>query len=354
MGRTELREEVGRVLGFLKRVEPGDPQKPVSPPLPDGRTIKVGDRGEMFFREVPGEEGGPTIVLLHGWTMSADLNWFSGGYEVASQHGRVIAPDIRGHGRGLRSEVPFSLEAAADDVAALIEALDAAPAVLVGYSLGGAVALLCAERHPDLVAGLVLASVGLQFRSDLWERIVWMAMGFTEYVLRFGAPDGIVERYLRHAVEQSPDLEPYQGWVKAESRRGDPPDIGHAATALANFDARQLIKEIKVPIAAVVTARDLLVRPRRQRELVKATGAYCVEVDGRHNAWLVLPEEFSAAVGEAIEHVTSANEATRGDPALRGEDPPMERARGGTDRAEDRENDQADDREEDREEVGVA
>jgi pimeloyl-ACP methyl ester carboxylesterase len=330
MGRTELRDQVQRVLKFIRRLERGDPREPVPPPLPDGRTIKIEGRGEMFFREVSGREGEPTIVLLHGWTLSADLNWFSGVYDVASEHGRVIAPDIRGHGRGLRSQVPFTLEEAADDVAALIEQLDAAPAVLVGYSMGGSIALLCAERHPDVVAGLVLTSVGLQWRDDLWERIVWLVMGFTEYVLRWGAPEGIVERYLRHAVEQSPDLEPYLGWVKAEARRGDPADIGHAAKALAEFDARELVKGIKVPTAVVVTKHDSLIRERRQQELVEAIDhAYKIEVDGKHNAWMVLPEEWSAAIGEGIEHVTAANEQTQGDPTRRGESRPIEDARVG-------------------------
>jgi pimeloyl-ACP methyl ester carboxylesterase len=333
MGSGQLRQDVHRVLRSLRRLESDYPRKPDPPPLPGGRTIKVDDRGEMFFREVPAQEGqedAPTIVLLHGWTISADLNWFSGVYDVAARYGRVIAPDIRGHGRGLRSNVPFTLEDAADDVAALIEQLDAAPAVLVGYSMGASIALLCAERHPDQVAGLVLASVGLQWRGDLWERVLWLVMGFVEYVLRWGAPDGITERYLRHAVERSPDLEPYLGWVKAEARRGDPSAIGHAAKALADFDARELVKQIKVPTSVVLTKWDRLIRPRRQRELAEAIeGAQVVEVDGKHNAWMVLPDEWAAAVDEAIKQVTSANREEPGDPTVRGDHRPSEEARTG-------------------------
>ncbi|MDQ4098656.1 MAG: hypothetical protein M3144_12415, partial [Actinomycetota bacterium] len=81
MGRSQLRQEVHGLLRSLRRLESGDPQRPIPPPLPGGRTIKIDDRGEMFFREVPaqqGQEDAPTIVLLHGWTISADLNWFSG------------------------------------------------------------------------------------------------------------------------------------------------------------------------------------------------------------------------------------------------------------------------------------
>lgn len=327
MEREDVRRHVKQALGFLKRLEPGDPEEPLPPRLPPARIVNVEGRGEMFLREVPGKEGAPTIVLLHGWTLSADLNWFSGVYEVASRHGRVIAPDLRGHGRGLRSEQPFTLEAAADDVVALIRHLDATPAVLVGYSMGGSIAILCAERHPDLVAGLVLASCGVQWRANLYERALWLGMGFTEYVLRFGAPQGITDRYLRNAVKQSPDLEPYLGWVKAEARRGDPSDIGHAAKALARFDARPLIGSIKAPAAVVVSQHDLLIRRQRQEELAAALGCPAIGVDGRHNAWMVRPDDWAAAIDEAIGHATAASGAAPGDPVLSGEDRPLEEAR---------------------------
>lgn len=306
LNRAEVSRSVRTALRFLRRVEPGDPTEPFPPRLPDARIVNVKTRGEMFVREEPGDDGAPAIVLLHGWTLSADLNWFGGGYEVAARHGRVIAPDLRGHGRGLRSQQPFTLEAAADDVAELVRQLDAAPAVLVGYSMGGSIALLCAERHPETVAGLVLASCGLRWRASLWERVVWFAMGLTEYVLRWGAPEGVVNRYLRHAVEQSAELEPYLGWVKAEARRGDPVDIGLAATALARSDMREMAERLDVPAAVVVTERDFLIRSTRQRRLAEVLGATVVEVDGHHNAWLVRPQDWAAALDEAVAGVVEA------------------------------------------------
>ena len=66
----------------------------------------------------PGRPGAPVVVLLHGWTATADLNWFA-CFRPLAEHYRVIALDHRGHGRGLRSAEPFRLEQCADDVAAL-------------------------------------------------------------------------------------------------------------------------------------------------------------------------------------------------------------------------------------------
>ena len=302
MSRADAVRRYSRhVRGFLRPLPDAGPHAPLPPPLPDGRILYVPGRGEMFIREAPGPGGGPAIVLLHGWTLSADLNWFSGGYEVATRHGHMVAPDVRGHGRGLRSEEPFTLQAAADDVAALLRELGLGPAILVGYSMGSSIALLLAHTSPDVVAGLVVASSGLQWRASIYERVVWKAMAGVEYVLRFGAPTGITDRYLRHAVQQSPDLGPYRSWLKAEARRGDATDIAHAGRELGGYDARALAKTIDVPTVVVVTAHDHLIRKGRQRRLAEVIrGARTVEVDGAHNAWMVKPVEFAAAIDEAL------------------------------------------------------
>ena len=59
---------------------------------------------------------------------------------------------------------------------ALLDAIRSADATVdfLTFVYPEGIALLCAERHPDTVAGLVLASVGLQWRDDLWDRIVWL------------------------------------------------------------------------------------------------------------------------------------------------------------------------------------
>ena len=304
-----MREFGGHARRFVRPLPDSGAHPPLPPPLPDGRVVYIPDRGETFVRQAPGPDDAPTVVLLHGWTLSADLNWFSGGYEVASRRGPMVAPDIRGHGRGLRSEEPFTLQAAADDVAGLVDELGLGPVVLVGYSMGSSIALLLAHSHPDMVAGLVLASTGLQWRSCLYERALWKGMAGVEYVLRFGAPQGITDRYLRHAVQQSPDLGPYRSWLKAEARRGDPSDIAAAGRQLADHDARQLVEGIDVPTVIVVTRNDLLIRPHKQRELAQAIrGAQVVEVDGAHNAWMVKPEEFASALDQALNVVIGSVE----------------------------------------------
>jgi pimeloyl-ACP methyl ester carboxylesterase len=218
--------------------------------------------------------------------------------------GPLLAPDHRGHGRGIRSEEPFSLEAAADDAAALLRHLEMAPAIVCGYSMGGPISVLLWRRHPELVKGLVLEATALEWRASPRERLTWKTMGLVEYFLRLGPSKGLIERFLRDAIETAPDLAPYRGWLKGELRRGDPTDLAHAGRALGNYDARPFARAIDVPTAVVVTTRDRLVRPRKQRALAKAIpGAVVYHLDGDHDACLVHPEEFAAVTLDALRAV---------------------------------------------------
>lgn len=291
--------------GYLRRLQVTQAEPPLPPPLPPGRLVDVPKRGEMLVREqLPTGDGvAPTILLLHGWTLCADLNWFA-LYAALARHGRVLAMDVRGHGRGIRSEQHFTLEAAADDAAALLEHLGAGPAIVVGYSMGGSISLLMWRRHPASVAGLVLQSTALQWRAAVHERILWNSMSGLEYVLRFGVPHGLTERYLRSAGEQNPDLRPVLPWLKAEALRGNPSDLAAAGRGLSAFDARSYASRIDVPTAVIVSKRDRLIWAARQRELADAIpAAKTIEIDVAHNGWLVEPDIVCDAIETALGHV---------------------------------------------------
>ena len=131
--------------------------QPVGPALPPGAIVRVPGRGDVFVRYSAGPPGAPTVLLLHGWMASADLNW-PGTFEALAGRCHVLAMDVRGHGRGIRSTEPFSLEDCADDAAGLLRELGVREAVVVGYSMGGAIGLLMARRHPGRVRGLVLVA----------------------------------------------------------------------------------------------------------------------------------------------------------------------------------------------------
>ena len=101
-----------------------------------------------------------------------------------------VSPDLRGHGRGMRSTEPFSLEDCADDAAALLGELGAGHAIVVGYSMGGPVGLLLARRHPGQVAALVMQATALDWRRAPHERMVWRLLSVLELGLRLGTGAG--------------------------------------------------------------------------------------------------------------------------------------------------------------------
>lgn len=292
-----------RSAGRLLRPVAHDPETSTPPPdLPPARIVWVPGRGEMFIREGGGPPGALPVLLLHGWTASADTTWFAAYAALSGEH-PMIAIDQRGHGRGIRAEEPFSLEACADDAAALLDLLETGPVIVAGYSLGGAVALLMCRRRPDLVAGLVLAGTALEWRTTPRERMLWRGLGVFEMALRLGTGDGFVQRYLHYAVGHSPEVADLRAWVGGEFKRGFPRDIAEAGRVLSRFDARNFLDAITVPAAVIVTTRDRLVRPKEQRDLAAALHAPTFEVDGDHDAPLVKAKEFGVATADAVASV---------------------------------------------------
>ena len=106
-----------------------------TPVLPPARFVELPDRGTVMVRDFGAAPDAPAIVLLHGWTATADLNWFR-CYGALGERYRVIAFDHRGHGTGLRSKKPFRLEDCADDAVAIAAALGVERFIPVGYSMG--------------------------------------------------------------------------------------------------------------------------------------------------------------------------------------------------------------------------
>jgi pimeloyl-ACP methyl ester carboxylesterase len=281
------------------------PSAPVPPPLPPGYVITLPGRGEVFVRDTGARtDGAPTLLMLHGWTVSADINFFA-AYDTLATGYRVIALDHRGHGRGMRSSEEFSLEDCADDAAALLRVLDvpAGRTIVLGYSMGGPIALLLARRHPELVDGLVSQATALEWRESVADRGKWLFLSVAEVGLRVSSGDGVVERVMDRAVDESPEIEPLRSWLEAEIQRGLGRALVDAGRALSKFDSRPWAHELKLPAVVCVMLRDRLVPPRKQRVLAKKLRAEVVEIDGDHDITLVDGPTYAAATRKAVDMV---------------------------------------------------
>ena len=107
------------------------------------------------------EQGaGKPLVLLHGGIMASEM--FGPNIAALATNRRVIAIHLQGHGHTPDVDRPLRFETLADDVAAVIRALDLGKADLLGYSFGGGVALQTAIRHPEVVDRLIVVGAPLR------------------------------------------------------------------------------------------------------------------------------------------------------------------------------------------------
>jgi len=235
------------------------------PRLPRGREIELPDRGTTYIREVAGPPGAPTVILLHGWTVTAALNW-CGVFEPLAQHVNVVAIDNRGHGRGIRSRRRFRLEDAADDAVALADVLGIDTFVAAGYSMGGPIAQLAWRRHRTRVSGLVLAATFARQPTSRSESATLRTIGL------IGRASRLASRKLRldlitRAAAKDPATLTRPAWMLSEVRTGSIPMMLEAARAIARFDSRRWISEVDLPVGVLITDLDEIVPPDRQHRL---------------------------------------------------------------------------------------
>jgi len=121
-------------------------------------TFSVPVAGGMLAGGEWDSAGTPTLVALHGITAS-HRSW---PVVARALDGiRVVAPDLRGRGRSSALPGPWGLRRLADDVAAMMDALEIERAPILGHSMGAFVAVCLAHQHPDRVESLILVDGGL-------------------------------------------------------------------------------------------------------------------------------------------------------------------------------------------------
>jgi pimeloyl-ACP methyl ester carboxylesterase len=139
--------------------------------------------GLKMYYEIHGQ--GDPVVLLHGAFMTITNNWPEMIPELSKTR-QVIAVEMQGHGRTADINRDFSYENLADDIAALLDYLKIKQADVLGYSMGGAVAMQLGIRHPEKVRKVV--SISAVFRSDGWVKEGREALQHLDPALFKGSP----------------------------------------------------------------------------------------------------------------------------------------------------------------------
>lgn len=303
---TSFAERTARFVGRF-----GQAARPVNLPAP--QPLELPGRGSTCVLDVPGPDGAPTIILLHALATTAALSWYP-SIGALSAHYRVIAFDQRWHGRGITSE-HFRLTDCADDVAAVADALGVERFIVVGYSMGGAVAQLVWKRHRERVEGIVLAATARNFRGKATERL-WFALTATA-MTRWSerARTGMLK--VASALEAAPAglsaaAEKVAPWAMAEFRSTSAWSMLAALDDIGRFDSGPWIGRVDVPTSVIVATRDRFIPTRRQRRLAAAIpGAMVYDVEGNHAAIVLGAEEFVPAIVEACRSVSRRIERRR-------------------------------------------
>jgi pimeloyl-ACP methyl ester carboxylesterase len=126
--------------------------------------------GLSLYYEIHGS--GEPLILLHGGAVGIVM--FGTNVAELAKNRKVIAVELQGHGRTADINRPLSFEAMADDIAGLMKYLGIEKADVLGYSLGGGVALQTTFRHPESIRKLVVVST--PFKRDGWYTEVLVAM----------------------------------------------------------------------------------------------------------------------------------------------------------------------------------
>lgn len=285
-----------------------DPSSPDEWVMPDGRTRTVTTRdGAAISVSLAGE--GPLVVMIHGWTCCKDM-WaplarrlVAGGYSVAMY-------DQRGHGASKLGSAGATIDAMGDDVADVLEALDARNATIVGHSMGGMAAMSAITRKPELL-------------NDQIGRLILLSTAAGR--LGYGFGDGLAEFFLSSPVVNLALESPF-GFLGPRRAFGDRPVKDQLLRqrdytlscepavrskflgAMLAMDLYPILSKISVPTTIMVGAKDRLTPPSRARELeAQIPGATLITVPGRGH---MLPwEDPDAVLSEILVPLSDASPA---------------------------------------------
>lgn len=205
-------------------------------PLVVQTSDRVTVNGVELYYEMHGE--GAPLVMLHGGVNPSAF--FGAPLAAMAETRQVIAIHLRGHGFSSDADARWSSELFADDVAALVGKLGFEKVDVMGWSLGGAVALQVAIRHPELVRKLVIISKGV--RSD---------GNFPEVQARFEAMPEMAPEVARHMAE-SPLAEMYPdvNWESLMRKTG--------AMLQARYDWSADVARIASPALLIFADADMM------------------------------------------------------------------------------------------------
>jgi pimeloyl-ACP methyl ester carboxylesterase len=250
--------------------------------------VRSKDGSEIHY-EVTGDAD-TALVFVHGWM--GNVRWWDAARDAFAGTHRVVTLDLAGHGRSTRTRPSWTAEAYADDIVAVVRAVNAPRVVLVGHSMSGAYAVLACPHVENLAAVILVdtlkdleatpppeqvEAILARYRADFSTAVATM---LPQFLFAPGTPGPVRERLTREFLTATGDV---------------------AATLLAplyRMDVRAPARAVRVPVRGIAT--DL--HPTN----IAVNRAYFADYDSvtipgfGHYPMLEAPEAFNAALREQL------------------------------------------------------
>jgi YbgC/YbaW family acyl-CoA thioester hydrolase len=257
-------------------------------------------RGIAAAADVQGD--GPAILFIHGFPLDRTM-W---RHLIATLTGwRRIAPDLRGLGLSDVPEGRYTMADYADDLSGLLDVLHVERAVVCGISMGGYIAFELLRRHPERVAGLVLANT----RAEPDDAQAKKRRDAMIKLVERGGPEAIIDQMLPKLLAPSsltamPQVVEHVRTMIAGNPK--PGIIGALRAMRDRSDSTDLLPQVSVPTLVVAGREDQLLAAERSRMLADAIpGAqFTLIPEGGHVAPMEQPVATSRVVAEFLEAIT--------------------------------------------------
>jgi len=248
---------------------------------------------DLYYEETG--QGRP-VLLIHGLGMSTrdwemQTAFFSKDY-------RVITFDLRGHGRSEKPAGPYSIASFGSDTAALIRSLEAAPAHVVGISLGGVIAFQLAVSAPELVKTMVIVNSGPEFivatarqRFEMFRRL---------FLIRIMGMRSVAD-FLSKRLFPQKGQERLRRAVAARWAQNDPQAYLNSFRALDGWSVSESLGDIRSPTLVISADQDYTPVSYKKLYVSKMPDAeLAVVADSRHATPLDQPDRFNRILADFL------------------------------------------------------
>jgi len=251
--------------------------------------------GALFYT-IQGK--GPWLVFIHGaWT---NHKWWRLIVSTLSRHFRILCFDLRGHGESTKLQTPYSVRGFASDLDAILSYNEIDECVLIGWSLGGCIAMQYCIDAPKKVKAQVLIST--RSKKDFKMKLEIFLFKYLARLHVVSFENQIIRRFHRMFLPETPAE--IVDWATHELLRASK-DFFIIADSFLNWKLRGDLRDIRIPSLIITGDKDELVPKKFSVQIHKELpfGRLVILKNCSHVAILDRPEEICKAIQEFLDNI---------------------------------------------------